>query len=93
MADARAQELRADGHAEAVYNPAGVGGTHVFYVLANAARPEDYGLPKDPSVPWTVRFWKGPVKWLGSMVLVGGILVVFHYVHYGPKEAHDVEGD
>ncbi|MBK5292956.1 MAG: formate dehydrogenase subunit beta [Acidobacteriia bacterium] len=94
-AEARAQELRADGHAEAgVYNPAGVGGTHVFYVLANAARPEDYGLPKDPSVPWTVRLWKGPVKWLGTMVLVGGILgTFFHYVRYGPKEAHDVEGD
>jgi formate dehydrogenase beta subunit len=89
-AEARAGELRADGKAEAgVYNPMGVGGTHVLYVLANAARPADYGLPENPSIPWTVSLWKGPLKWLGAMALAGGILgSFFHYVRYGPKQEH-----
>ncbi|MBM3812922.1 MAG: formate dehydrogenase subunit beta [Acidimicrobiia bacterium] len=89
-AQSRTAELQADGVAAAgVYNPAGVGGTHVLYVLANAARPEDYGLPRDPSVPLAVRLWKGPVKWLGSLVVAGGILgAFFHYVRYGPKKEH-----
>ena len=32
----------------AVYDPPGVGGTHVFYVLPHGDRPEAYGLPRDP---------------------------------------------
>ena len=68
-----------------VYNPPGVGGTHVLYVLARANEPESYGLPNNPQIPWTVRIWKGPLKWLGSAALLGGILGTFlHYVRYGP---------
>ncbi|MEZ5404178.1 MAG: formate dehydrogenase subunit beta [Bryobacteraceae bacterium] len=95
MADSRAAELKSSGFAQAgVYNPAGVGGTNVLYVLKNATEPEAYGLPKDPTIPLTVSLWKGPVKWLGSLVLAGGILgTFFHYVKYGPKheEAADDE--
>jgi formate dehydrogenase beta subunit len=95
MADTRAAELKSDGYAQAgVYNPAGVGGTNVIYVLKNAADPESYGLPKNPGIPWTVSLWKGPVKWLGSLVLAGGILgTFFHYVKFGPihEEAVDDE--
>ena len=88
LADARAEALRADGKGNAgVYNPAGVGGTNVLYVLADATRPEDYGLPRDPTIPWQVRLWKGPLKWVGNAVLVGGVLGAFlHYLRYGPKE-------
>jgi hypothetical protein len=88
LADARAEALRADGKLNAgVYNPAGVGGTNVLYVLADATRPEDYGLPRDPTIPWRVRLWKGPLKWVGNAVLVGGVLGAFlHYLRYGPKE-------
>src|SRR5436190_265576 len=69
-----------------VYDPQGVGGTHVLYVLARADRPEDYGLPKDPRIPWTVSLWKGPVKWLGNALLLGGILgTMLHYLRYGPR--------
>ncbi len=92
-AESRAAELRADGRDSAgVYNPAGVGGTHVLYVLADATRPQDYGLPKNPSIPWTVALWKGPVKWIGNALLVGGILgTFFHYVRYGPRTYDDAE--
>lgn len=87
----RAAELRAEGKALAgVYNPAGVGGTNVIYVLEDAGHPETYGLPRDPEIPWTVRLWKGPVKWMGNFVFVGGILAaVFHYLRYGPKVTDD----
>ena len=88
-AEARAEELRDDGHEHAgVYNPAGVGGTNVLYVLARGDRPEDYGLPRDPSVHWAVRFWKGPAKWLGSLLLATSIMgAMVHYLRYGPKES------
>jgi formate dehydrogenase iron-sulfur subunit len=44
-------------------------------------------LPKDPHVPWVVRLWKGPVKWLGNLAMLGGILgVTLHYLRYGPKQ-------
>ncbi len=87
MAGSRAAELKSDGHMDAgVYNPAGVGGTNVIYVLKHASEAEAYGLPKNPAIPWTVSLWKGPVKWLGTAVFAGGILgAFFHFVKYGPK--------
>ena len=67
-----------------------MGGTNVIYVLKDASQPERYGLPRDPKIPWSVYLWKGPVKWLGSLVFLGGILATFfHYVRYGPREYHD----
>jgi hypothetical protein len=77
-----------------VYNPEGVGGTHVLYILKDATDPESYGLPKDPRIPWTVALWKGPLKWIGNLVLVGGILgTFFHYVRFGPRTYKVPEGD
>jgi formate dehydrogenase beta subunit len=90
-AQKRAEELRSDGYEHAdVYNPEGVGGTNVLYVLAHGDRPEAYGLPRDPAISWAVRLWKGPVKWFGSLLLLGTLLGAFlHYLRYGPKEAGD----
>jgi formate dehydrogenase iron-sulfur subunit len=85
-AETRVDQLRGDGRKDAgVYNPAGVGGTHVLYVLAHADHPEHYGLPRDPKIPWTVALWKGALKWVGSVALLGGIAATaFHYLRYGP---------
>src|SRR5213078_2283811 len=65
----------------------GVGGTGVIYVLHDATKPEIYGgLPSDPHVPWTVKLWKGPLKWLGNVAMVGGLIGLFvHYLRFGPK--------
>jgi len=70
-----------------VYDPAGVGGTHVIYVLGDASNPEAYGgLPANPTVPFFVKMWKGPLKWLGGIAMGLGIAsIVGHYVRYGPK--------
>jgi formate dehydrogenase beta subunit len=89
LGEARALQLREQsGFAHAgVYDPSGVGGTHVLYVLHDATNPEAYGgLPSNPRVPWTVRLWKYPLKWLGNLAMIGGVLGVFvHYLRFGPK--------
>jgi formate dehydrogenase beta subunit len=89
LGESRAQQLRDQSgfdHA-GVYDPAGVGGTSVMYVLHDITNTEFYGgLPPDPRVPMTVRLWKGPLKWLGSLAMIGGLIgVTLHYLRYGPK--------
>jgi hypothetical protein len=71
-----------------VYDPPGVGGTHVMYVLHDIKHPEKYGgLPANPTVPLLVRIWKGPLKWLGNLAMTAGVVgVIMHYFRYGPKE-------
>jgi formate dehydrogenase iron-sulfur subunit len=93
-AEKRVSQLHANGHADAgVYDPSGVKGTHVIYVLGDAKHPENYGgLPADPRVPVFVKLWKGPLKWLGGIGMVAGVFGVFmHYVRFGPKEVDKVE--
>jgi formate dehydrogenase iron-sulfur subunit len=93
-AEKRVTQLQANGHADAgVYDPSGVKGTHVIYVLGDAKHPENYGgLPADPRVPIFVKLWKGPLKWIGGIGMVAGVFGVFmHYVRFGPKEVDKVE--
>ena len=93
-AEKRVNQLKANGHADAgVYDPSGVQGTHVIYVLNDAKHPENYGgLPADPRVPVFVKLWKGPLKWLGCIGMVAGVFGVFmHYIRFGPKEVDKVE--
>jgi formate dehydrogenase beta subunit len=95
LAKTRAQQLREHyGFAKAgVYDPPGVGGTGVIYVLHDMTNPEAYGgLPKDPHIPWVVRLWKGPAKWIGNLAMLGGVLgVVIHYMRFGPKRVEEQE--
>jgi len=60
----------------------------VIYVLHDASNPEAYGgLPRNPTIPWTVRAWKMPLKWLGNLAIIGGLAGVFiHYLRFGPKD-------
>ncbi len=72
----------------AVYNPPGVAGTHVFFVLPHGDRPEAYGLPHDPKVSAIVELWRSPfARGFGVFtmfaVLGAGIL---HYMRHGPLE-------
>jgi formate dehydrogenase beta subunit len=90
LAETRATQLREHtSHTKAgVYDPEGVGGTSVIYVLHDITNPEAYGgLPANPRVPLSVRLWKGPLKWLGNLAIVGGLVgVTLHYLRYGPKQ-------
>ncbi|MRR17701.1 MAG: formate dehydrogenase subunit beta [Deltaproteobacteria bacterium] len=85
----RIADLQSRGFAGAgLYDPEGVGGTHVMYVLHYADQPELYnGLPNKPSISPLVSLWKGCAKPIVSAALgtvVAGAL--FHYIVRGPNE-------
>jgi len=88
-AEHRIEDLRERGYASAgLYDPAGVGGTHVMYVLHHADQPQLYAnLPKEPKISPLVQFWKGGFK---DVALFGfgltALLGFFHYVTKGPNE-------
>ncbi|HYP68401.1 MAG TPA: formate dehydrogenase subunit beta [Thiobacillaceae bacterium] len=95
-AEERITDLKERGFENAgLYDPKGVGGTHVMYVLQHADQPELYsGLPKDPHISPLVSLWKGVTKPLASFGL--GLIVLagfFHYVTEGPKEVEEEETD
>jgi len=85
----RVRDLNERGYQKAaLYDPQGVGGTHVMYVLQHGDQPELYhGLPSEPKIsPW-VSLWKGVTKPLLSIGLGLAVLgAFFHYVTRGPKE-------
>src|SRR6266700_1588078 len=58
-ADARIADLKSRGYKNAgLYDPPGVGGTHVMYVLHHADKPEIYaGLPKNPAISPIIEAW------------------------------------
>src|SRR5262245_224466 len=80
-----AQVKRETSHKNAgVYDPSGVGGTHVIYVLHDKDKTADYHLPADPTVPFFVNMCKGPLKWLGGLGLAAAVLGAFmQSVRYG----------
>ena len=88
----RAGELKERGYAQAaLYNPQGVGGTHVMYVLRHADQPEAYSsLPKDPQISPMVSAWKGVLKPLALLGMgLTAALGFFHYVKVGPNETEE----
>jgi formate dehydrogenase iron-sulfur subunit len=95
-ADERITDLKERGYQKAgLYNPTGVGGTHVMYVLQHADQPELYhGLPKDPGISPEVFLWKGISKTVMNMGLGVAVLAgIFHYVIQGPNEVTEEEED
>lgn len=87
----RVVDLKERGYANAgLYNPAGVGGTHVMYVLQHADKPTLYaGLPANPTISPTVALWKGVAKPLGVAAMIGAAVAgFFHYMKVGPIETH-----
>ncbi len=88
-AEERVAELKERGFTNAgLYDPAGVGGTHVMYVLHHADKPGLYsGLPADPAISPTVSLWKGITKPLAMAGIAAAALGgLFHYVMKGPND-------
>jgi len=85
----RIKDLQSRGYKNAgLYDPPGVGGTHVMYVLQHADKPEIYAeLPKNPKISPIITFWKGLTKYAG-MAAMGTFAVVgvLHYLVSGPNE-------
>jgi formate dehydrogenase iron-sulfur subunit len=92
-ADERIADLKERGYQQAgLYDPAGVGGTHVMYVLQHADRPELYNLPKDPQISPLVSLWKGVGKPIALLALAAAAIgSFFHYVKVGPNEVEEEE--
>jgi formate dehydrogenase iron-sulfur subunit len=89
-ADGRITDLKSRGFANAgVYDPPGVGGTHVIYVLHHNDRPQLYAnLPKDPTISPIVELWKGVTKYAGMATL--GFAAIFAFVHATIARRDDV---
>jgi formate dehydrogenase iron-sulfur subunit len=91
LAAERVAELRERGFVKAaLYDPAGVEGTHVLYVLPHGD-PALYRLPRDPVVSPLVEFWRsGLAKSLGVGTMVAVVFAgVFHYMKVGPIEVDE----
>jgi formate dehydrogenase iron-sulfur subunit len=89
FAETRIADLKERGFDKAgLYDPQGVGGTHVMYVLHHADKPSLYhGLPDNPTISPMVSLWKGIAKPLATLALAGVALgSLFHYVIKGPNE-------
>ena len=88
-AEERIADLKERGFDKAgLYDPGGVGGTHVMYVLHHADKPNLYAdLPANPTISPMVSLWKGVTKPLATVALglaaLGGL---FHYIIKGPNE-------
>lgn len=81
LAAERIEDLKSRGYDEAgLYDPEGVGGTHVMYVLHHADKPGIYNdLPENPRIAGVVENWKGPTKTIGlaamGLAAVGSLVM------------------
>jgi formate dehydrogenase iron-sulfur subunit len=88
----RIEDLQSRGFDKAgLYDPPGVGGTHVMYVLHHADQPQLYNnLPADPHISPAVTLWKGATKPLALAGIVLTALAGFlHYIRVGRNETHE----
>jgi len=91
-AEERIEDLKTRGFDQAgLYDPAGVRGTHVMYVLHHADQPSLYsGLPDKPKISSVVRLWKGAAKPLALFAIFATAAVGFlHYIGVGPNETDE----
>jgi formate dehydrogenase iron-sulfur subunit len=90
----RIEDLKSRGFDQAgLYDPPGVGGTHVMYVLHHADQPQLYNdLPADPHISAAVGVWKGISKPLGLAAMALTALAGFlHYIRVGRNETSERE--
>jgi formate dehydrogenase iron-sulfur subunit len=88
----RIVDLKERGYQQAgLYDPSGVGGTHVMYVLQHADQPQLYhGLPADPKISPMVSLWKGILKPLSTLAMLSAVAgAFFHYMKVGPIESEE----
>jgi formate dehydrogenase iron-sulfur subunit len=90
----RIEDLKSRGFEHAgLYDPEGVGGTHVMYVLHHNDKPSLYaGLPDAPAISPLVSLWKGLTKPLGLLAMGAVVLAgFFHYTRTGPNRTEEDE--
>ena len=88
----RVADLKSRGFEQAgLYDPPGVGGTHVMYVLHHADQPQLYaGLAPDPHISALVGLWKGASKpWALALMGLTALAGFFHFVRIGRNRIED----
>lgn len=95
LAEERITHLKKRGYNNAgLYDPEGMGGTNVMYVLHHAYKPSLYNnLPDNSQISTPVNLWKGilkPLATLGFVATFAGL--IFHYVGVGPN-TEETEND
>jgi formate dehydrogenase iron-sulfur subunit len=91
-AEGRIADLKSRGYKNAgLYDPPGVGGTHVMYVLHHADQPQIYAdLPANPQISPLVNLWKGATKYVGlAMIGIFVAIGVLHHVVEGPNRVSE----
>ncbi|KAB2847389.1 MAG: formate dehydrogenase subunit beta [Hyphomicrobiaceae bacterium] len=94
LAQSRITDLKSRGYKNAgLYDPPGVSGTHVMYVLHHAEQPSIYaGLPDAPRISPLVEVWKGVGKYAGLAVIGLSVAVGFlHHLMNGPNRVTENE--
>ena len=93
FAQERIADLKARGYENAgLYDPQGVGGTHVMYVLHHADKPSLYAdLPEDPKISPVVSGWKGPAKEVG--LVAAGVALAGAALHGLVSRANKVSAE
>jgi formate dehydrogenase iron-sulfur subunit len=94
LAHERITELKERGYEKAaVYDPSGVGGTHVVYVMPHGD-PALYRMPKDPHISPLVSLWRSTfARTLGVVTMVSVVVAgFFHWMKVGPVDP-DHRGD
>jgi formate dehydrogenase beta subunit/formate dehydrogenase gamma subunit len=91
----RVEQIKADFPQAGVYDPAGVNGTGVIYVLHHADTPELYGgLPAKPRIDPQIALWKGPLKWVGGLSFAASLAAAaIHYLRSGPRREKPAAAD
>jgi formate dehydrogenase iron-sulfur subunit len=81
-AEGRIKDLKSRGYKNAgLYDPPGLKGTHVMYVLHHADKPEIYArLPKDPKISPIVEAWRGLTKYAGFAAI--GAFAAIGFLHH-----------
>ncbi len=94
LAERKVEGLKARGLEHAmVYNPSGVGGTHMMYVIPHGDRLEDYELPNNPvAKPGAIAGLTGLKKIGASLFGFGLLSAVLHYLALGPERPIEDEG-
>jgi formate dehydrogenase iron-sulfur subunit len=88
LAAERVTELGERGYAQAaIYDPAGVKGTHVVYVMPHGD-PKLYRMPRRPRISPMVALWRSTfARSLGVVTMVAVVVAgFFHWMKVGPVD-------
>lgn len=75
-----------------LYDPDGVGGVHMMYVVPHGDQLGEYDLPENPTASPTPLAALDVFKSLGSLGLLGALAgVALHFLGFGPEEPAEAE--